>query len=1433
MISKLQSFLVMLFFAPFLCLGQADSLYAEFAADATAGCAPISIRYFDLSADSVISWNWSFEGGNPASSTLPDPVIDYDSAGVFLTFLEVSDGFTTAIDSVFINISEPAPETNFTFEFNNLTVDFQNLTTGSDNYSWDFGDGDFSIEENPSHTFQQEGIYIVKLKASNSCSSVTYTDVVVIECCHEIPNYTANDFILPYDGQFRPGSNLGYFPPWTDRELADIAAGNDQLNLPGVGVKSIRPGLPEHFLEEYGYDARFDIYNHFTTLGLEDNTVVVGFPSEEHRDTTNFCPDEQSEMFANMYADIWDNGENGTPVNDSNYYALYLYKLVNLYKGNVKFWEIWNEPGFDYTFVTAYLPPGVEGNWWENNPDPCDYKLRAPIFNYVRLLRISYEVIKYVDPDAYVTLASVAYPAFLDAILRNTDNPNEGIATTDYPFSAGAYFDVIAIHSYPHFDGTLSEWNQEILDFDYFRHTDQAITSIPVTQDTFQHVLSQYGYDGETFPEKKWIITETNVPRKSFQNYIGSEEAQINFIMKVYIESVRRNFLQMHVYDMAESHDIDEAVNEFQVMGLFQVLFGIFPYTYETNNMAYAYKTMSDELFDGTYDAEKTAELGLTNDMDGAAFLNKDGNYAYVLWAKTTEDMSEVASASYSFPASMGISSIEKQEWDFSLTETLDTIASTSITLTGTPIILVDKNLTIDVLPAADFSFSEETGCVPATIQFNNESSTNVDSLVWIFEGGNPAFSNDPNPSVIYATPGLYDVSLTVFNSVGEDVKQVSNLIDINQEVPVAGFTLEIFDREVSFANTSTNATHFSWNLGDLNVFTENNPTHTYPTPGVFNIVLTAYNACDSSTASQTIVISPDDFPPIPDFSSDIQNSLCYPATVQYQDESSENANSWFWVFDGGTPNTSTEQNPLVTYDTPGSFFVTLMASNGAGGAQAYEADWITVDTFPVPIADFELTVDSMRISLVNSSLNSTSYEWNFGDGNFSSLENPTHTYATGGTYTVSLTSTNLCGTNTHDFEITIESLPIANIGISSSILCGPSYEVEYFDNSSANPTSWSWEFPGGFPSNSVDQNPIVSYPNPGVYNASLIVWNDIGSDTIFVENIVETIEDPIANFGFEINDLNVVFSDSSLNSNTYNWEFGDGNSSDEINPSHNYQNEGTYTVTLNVSNACATIGYSETFTLLLPPVANFNFDPIEGCDPSTIQFSDLTSSNPISWQWSFPGGIPETSDLQNPEVTYASGTYSVELIATNSTGSDTLLLNDAITIGDVPTAAFDFTGTEATFDFTNNSVDAITYEWDFGDSNTSQLENPNHAYDSSGMYTVRLIAANDCGSDTIQQEVDVFITSNNEIATLEEFLVYPNPTNGKFILQIKGQSIREINLDIYNILGQSILKEILPFQSGQLQKSIDLGNRGSGTYLIHLQIDGQNLFKKIILHTE
>ena len=505
-------------------------------------------------------------------------------------------------------------------------------------------------------------------------------------------NYTANDVIVPYEGYYHPGVNLGYYGPnWDDNQLADLSAGNETVGVPGVGIKSLRGSLPEGLGQTFTYDIWINKYNYNNAVGTTDNLLFLGFASDAHKDPVQYCStnDIQTDMFANLYEPIWDNGENGTPVNDENYYALYVYEVVSRLKDRVKFWEIWNEPGFDFSGAKGFLEPGQPGNWWENNPDPCDYKLRAPIFNYIRTLRISYEVIKSIAPDDYVCVAGLGYDSFLDAILRNTDNPDDGKVTAEYPLGGGAYFDVVGFHAYPHIDGSLRYYDNDLQDFVYSRHSDEAADALELRTDARQEVLARYGYDGVTYPKKEWIATEVNVPSTPFGNQPwGSDEVQRNYVMKVNMKAMQLDYTQLHLFLLADFKTKEEANFEFDLMGLYTSLSDKVPYQQVTKESGIGLKTMSDALFGTRYDADRTAAMNLGDDIGGGAYKHDDGTYTYTLWAKTQTDMSEEAFASYNFPPSFGLTAMLRKEWDHSATDVKLGSGPGNIQLTSAPIFL-------------------------------------------------------------------------------------------------------------------------------------------------------------------------------------------------------------------------------------------------------------------------------------------------------------------------------------------------------------------------------------------------------------------------------------------------------------------------------------------------------------------------------------------------------------------------------------------------------------------------------------------------------------------------------------------------------------------------------------------------------------------------
>jgi len=504
--------------------------------------------------------------------------------------------------------------------------------------------------------------------------------------------YTANDINPAYTGRFRPGVNLRYLPPWNTFQLGELAAGNPALGVRGVGARSTRPGLFDNVLDEYGYGLNVDAYDYFRDLGMSELTAIVGFPSDRHRAWSDrHCPttEKWNELFDGIYEPIWDDGSDGTPYNEDNEYAAYLYQIVTTYTDDVRFWEIWNEPGLykGNDSQVFWGEPDYPGSWWVNDPDPCDYSLHAPIEHFVRTLRISYEIIKTISPDDYVAIAGVGSQSFLDALLRNTDNPVDGSITPEFPNLGGAYIDVLGFHTYPHLDGSTSFSPDNY----YERHSDGAADGLINRRlGGYQQVLYNYGYDGITYPKKQHICTEINVPREIFTgDYFGGEDEVINFIGKALIGLKTNGVHQMHVYSISDKVDEWDADFEFDLMGLYKKLAGVSPYNQELNDEGIAYKTVADLIYPTDYDEAHTMQLNAQPGTRAYAFAKTDGGYVYALWAETQIDLSESASATYSFPAGLNLGQLTKYEWDYSETQNTTQVSPNNIQLDARPVYFV------------------------------------------------------------------------------------------------------------------------------------------------------------------------------------------------------------------------------------------------------------------------------------------------------------------------------------------------------------------------------------------------------------------------------------------------------------------------------------------------------------------------------------------------------------------------------------------------------------------------------------------------------------------------------------------------------------------------------------------------------------------------
>ncbi|BBL65411.1 PKD domain-containing protein [Methanosarcina mazei] len=434
--------------------------------------------------------------------------------------------------------------------------------------------------------------------------------------------------------------------------------------------------------------------------------------------------------------------------------------------------------------------------------------------------------------------------------------------------------------------------------------------------------------------------------------------------------------------------------------------------------------------------------------------------------------------------------------------------------------------------------------------------------------------------------------------------------------------------------------------------------------------------------------------------------------------------------------------------------------------------EWI-VPHVPSPAADFNsnvtLGVQPLTVEFYDLSENAVSWNWYFGDGNSSELQNCTCTYFDPGYYTVSLTVNNLAGssnTTIREDYIFVQMRPVP--GFIANVTEGTFPLTVQFTDESQYTESVEWDFGDGNTSNEL--NPVHTYSEAGLYSVSLIATGNNTSVTKTIDNYINVTTSPVPDFSSNITagtvPLSVQFIDESQYAESVEWDFGDGDSSTDRNPAHTYSESGLYTVSLTaIGNRTSVVKTVNDFiNVTIPPLPNFSVNIIEGTFPLAVQFSD-NSSYTESVKWNFGDG--DSSTERNPVHTYSeAGLYSVSLTATGNGTSVTKTVDDFINVTTPPVPDFITNVTEGTFpltvQFTDNSRYAESVIWDFGDGDSSFQRNPVHTFTASGLYTFSLTAT---GNNTsVTKIADDFI--NVTVPPVPDFSA--NITEGLYPLSVQ-----------------------------------------------------------------
>ena len=569
---------------------------------------------------------------------------------------------------------------------------------------------------------------------------------------------------------------------------------------------------------------------------------------------------------------------------------------------------------------------------------------------------------------------------------------------------------------------------------------------------------------------------------------------------------------------------------------------------------------------------------------------------------------------------------------------------------------------------------------------------------------------------------------------------------------PVSGCTPMV----IQFTDLSKgNPAQWRWDLGNGVISSLKNPSATYFDPETYNVKLVIKNAgsTDSIIKQKFITVHPK---PIVNFSVS-DSTGCLPLNVKFTNQTSTLTGSilkYSWDFGDGT--TSEMEHPVHSYTSPGNFTVTLRVTNSFGCVQTISKNKLINTSNSVKSGFINnspgVCSSPVKIDFKNTSTGqgTLTYNWNFGDGNSSTLKDPTHVFSKPGTYSVKLITTSNLGCSDTLIKANLVSIGSVNSSfVTSGNLCQGN-SIEFKNTSQPAPGTSTWYFGDGTTALAVNTKKV--FASPGNFNVTLV--NDFGGCKDSVSQTVTIKAKPATSFNANKTSgcqlpFTVSFESAGNDVQSYLWNFGDGNTSVSANPVHTYTKTGNFTVRLITSNAngCTDTLTKTQYIKIQEPAIVLNNLPANGCVPVTIKpRASVTANEAIaSYLWNFGDG--NTSTAVNPTYTYeTAGTYDVSLTVTTVGGCTKIeTFKEAVRAGNKPVANFSVGASDVcayqSIQFTDLSTgEPDQWLWDFGDGSTDVSKNPNHEFHDLGWFDIKLITWNNTCADTVVFEKIVFI---------------------------------------------------------------------------------------------
>ncbi len=663
--------------------------------------------------------------------------------------------------------------------------------------------------------------------------------------------------------------------------------------------------------------------------------------------------------------------------------------------------------------------------------------------------------------------------------------------------------------------------------------------------------------------------------------------------------------------------------------------------------------------------------------------------------------------------------------------------------------------------PEVDFNPSETEVCFKDDATFVNNSSSYANGYLWDF--GDGTYSEEKEPRHNWSDTGYFDVTLTVFHYGCPNSLTIPDAVRFLP--PISNFKTELtclksLQRE--FTDLSVGADAIYWDFGvdgvTIDTSTEASPTFDFPAPGSYFVTQITTNfiaGCQDTLVKEINVTDP-----VADFSIP-ELEGCAPFTIKVSNLST-GASTYLWSSQDGEFSNVKAKEPTITFNDPGDYTnIKLVVKD----IHKCRDTMILTDTIKVteiipnitPLDAYSCGAGTVNFQdqSTSSRTSITAWEWDLGNGETSTDQNPMGTYTANGIYDVSLKVTDADGcSDTAVFEqIVTISIPEARF-IVDRVGCTQS-ALRFKNRSKGQNLTYSYDFGDGTFSSA--KNPLHTYAAEGIYQVCLTVTDPKGcSDDFCLIKLIE-ITDPVANFTADnlfgaCPPLVVNFENLSTNATNYEWDFGDQSGTSNLeSPPHVYTLPGVYDVMLKVwsTPACVDSILLSDYISLEGPIGEFDFVVEQTCKPGIVTFA-AQSIEPYNYYWDFGNGSIDTTFNTTADTfsyTYeTAGNYLPKLILANDGGCKRVI--EASQSFEIANLDFDFFASDSlfcdssnpnpTFSFEDNSFTPYTgFTWEFegGDIQTSTDLNPSVTYSTPGSYDVLLILENDFCLDSLLKE--------------------------------------------------------------------------------------------------